>query len=104
MQDQSVVINFFPLSVRKCFYVLSIVVGLVVVIALGADAQSTSFTYQGRLQDGGAPANGSYDFQFRLFDAPAAGSQVASTLVREDVTAVNGTFSVALDFGAAAFP
>ena len=31
-------------------------------------AQTTGFTYQGKLGDAGAPANGSYDFQFKLFD------------------------------------
>ena len=43
---------------------------------LAAQPLGTAFTYQGRLQDGGAPANGPYDFRFMLFDGPAAGSQV----------------------------
>ena len=34
-------------------------------------AQSTAFTYQGRLQDGGTNANGTYDFQFTLWDSLA---------------------------------
>ena len=34
-------------------------------VALG---QTTAFTYQGKLTDGGNPANGSYDLQFALFD------------------------------------
>ena len=29
----------------------------------------TAFTYQGRLTDGGSPADGEYDFRFRLYDA-----------------------------------
>ena len=29
---------------------------------------NTSLTYQGRLNDGNVPANGTYDFQFALFD------------------------------------
>jgi len=29
-------------------------------------AQTTSFTYQGRLTDGGTAANGNYDLQFTL--------------------------------------
>jgi hypothetical protein len=69
-----------------------------------AVAQTTAFDYQGRLSDGGNPANGSYDLQFRLFDALTSGSQIASTLVREDVVVTNGVFGVSLDFGAAAFP
>ena len=31
------------------------------------DLMGTGFTYQGRLTDGGSPANGDYDFQFREF-------------------------------------
>ncbi len=68
-----------------------------------AQAQTTSFTYQGRLNDGGNPANGTYDFQFKLFDLLAAGTQLgAGTL--EDVVVSSGVFTVTLDFGAAAFP
>ncbi|MHB9032580.1 MAG: hypothetical protein ACYC6L_05995, partial [Anaerolineae bacterium] len=63
----------------------------------------TAFTYQGHLTDGGAPANGSYDLQFKLFDAAAGGAQVGSTLERGDVAVTDGVFSVLLDFGAAAF-
>ena len=38
-------------------------------------SQTTSFTYQGRLQDGGINANGNYDFRFTLWDSLAAGTQ-----------------------------
>jgi Chaperone of endosialidase len=69
-----------------------------------AVAQTTAFNYQGRLSDGANPANGSYDLQFRLFDAITSGNQIASTLFLEDVMVTNGVFSVSLDFGAAAFP
>ena len=40
----------------------------------------TGFTYQGRLKSGGSPANGSYDFTFKLYDDPSAGSQVGPTI------------------------
>ena len=56
----------------------------------------TTFTYQGTLSDGGGPANGPYDFEFKLYDA--ANAQVGST-TREDVPVVNGGFTVRLDFG-----
>jgi hypothetical protein len=67
----------------------------------GASPQAlvgTAFTYQGRLTDGGIPANGAYDFGFVLQDAPSYGSQVASTYV-QDVEVTEGLFSVELDFG-----
>ena len=69
-----------------------------------AQAQTTSFTYQGSLSDNGSPANGPYDLQFKLFDALTGGAQQGSTIPRDDVQVTNGVFSVTLDFGAAAFP
>src|SRR5690554_369979 len=63
-------------------------------------ALGTSFTYQGRLTDGGSPANGSYDFEFRLYDALDGGAQVGSTITKENVTVTDGHFTVLLDFGA----
>lgn len=62
-----------------------------------------TFTYQGRLTDGGSPANGTYDLRFILYDAESGGAQVGSTVNREDVNVTNGLFTVDLDFGASAF-
>ena len=42
-------------------------------------AQTTAFTYQGKLADNGNPANGHYDFQFSLFDALSGGAQQGTT-------------------------
>lgn len=94
---------------------LIILVGLVLLGLSRADAQtpapappmsaapiSTTFTYQGRLMDGAAPANGSLALAFRLFDAPTAGAQIGP-LVTRSVTATAGVFMVDLDFGPTAF-
>jgi hypothetical protein len=62
--------------------------------------QTTAFNYQGRLTDGGSPANGSFQMRFRLFDALAAGNQIGSTINDVPVTVTQGVFSVKLDFGA----
>ena len=62
-----------------------------------ASAQNTSFTYQGRLTDAGALANGPYDIEFKLFDN--AGVQQGPSVTHEDVTPVDGSFVVVLDFG-----
>jgi hypothetical protein len=70
-------------------------------IPLTVDAQTTSFNYQGRLTDGGNPANGSFQMQFKLFDALAGGTQIGSALTDVPVTASNGAFSARLDFGSA---
>ncbi|MDJ0755050.1 MAG: right-handed parallel beta-helix repeat-containing protein [Ardenticatenaceae bacterium] len=66
-------------------------------------ASSTTFTYQGFLKDGGVPVNGTFDFEFQLYDDGSAGAQVGSTLNSEDISVVNGYFNVTLDFGAAPF-
>ena len=70
---------------------------------IGAQAQSSSFTYQGRLTDGGAAANVNYDLQFALFDSLSGGAQVGSTQTLNTVAVSNGVFTVGLDFGANAF-
>ena len=69
-------------------------------------AQTTSFTYQGKLTDGGAPANGPYDLQFKLYDALTDGSLQGSpnTVTKTGVQVTNSIFTVQLDFGASAFP
>jgi hypothetical protein len=64
-----------------------------------ASAQTTEFTYQGSLKDGANPANGNYDFVFRLFDLPTGGTIVSSALNRPNVAVTGGVFKVDLDFG-----
>ena len=72
--------------------------------ATSAFAQTSVFTYQGRLSDGGTPANGSYDLQFALFDSASAGTQIGSKQTAANVPVSAGVFTVPLDFGAAALP
>jgi hypothetical protein len=67
-------------------------------------AQSTAFTYQGRLTDNNQPANGIYDFEFKLFDAVTGGTQDGTARQVLNVTVTNGVFTVLVDFGAGAFP
>lgn len=68
-----------------------------------AAALGTAFTYQGRLTDNDAPAGGTYDFEFKLYDALSDGTQVGSTVTQESVAVTEGVFTVQLDFGASAF-
>jgi hypothetical protein len=49
------------------------------------------------LNDNGAPADGIYDFQFKLFDG--ANLQQGPTLTRDDVMVAGGAFTLQLDFG-----
>jgi hypothetical protein len=62
-------------------------------------AIGAGFTYQGRLTDGGNPANGVYDLQFILYDAVTGGAQVGPIVTSDDVAVANGLFTVNLDFG-----
>jgi hypothetical protein len=67
-----------------------------------AEAQTTGFTYQGKLADSGTPASGNYDFEFRLFDAVSGGTQQGTTQTLTNVAVASGIFTVGLDFGACA--
>lgn len=73
--------------------------GLLGCSAFGASAQGTAFTYQGRLDDGASPANGSYDLTFALYDAASGGSQVGGVFTNAAAGVSNGLFTVTLDFG-----
>ncbi len=63
----------------------------------------TGFTYQGQLTDGGNPANGTYDFQFTLFDEATGSGSPLGTVTKDDVTVTDGIFAVTLDFGSSVF-
>jgi hypothetical protein len=66
-------------------------------------AQGTGFTYQGRLDDAGAPANGRFDLRFAIYDAASGGSLLAGPLTNAATGVSNGLFTVALDFGPGVF-
>lgn len=77
---------------RHCLLAL-----LLAVMATEAAAQSTVFTYQGRLQVGGDALNSAVDLEFSLLDGA---EQLIDVQVVEDVAVLDGVFAVALDFGA----
>ncbi len=64
-------------------------------------AASTGFNFQGRLEVDGVPADGTYDFEFRLFDLETGGTQLPTTLatVAQSLVVSNGLFSTLLYFG-----
>src|SRR5439155_25278789 len=79
--------------------------GVVTVTAQGPRPQGTlgsAFSYQGQLKQNNAPANGAFNFTFKLFDAPIGGAQVGAT-VNQSIAVSNGLFTTLLDFGASAF-
>lgn len=74
-------------------------------LAATAHAQTalgTGFTYQGLVRLADAPVAGPADFQFSLWTAPNAGTQVGSTVAVNGLTLEDGRFTCHLDFGAAA--
>lgn len=60
--------------------------------------QLPDFTYQGRLQQSGAPANGNFDLSFALFDQATGGNQVGVTITQTDFPVTDGIFNVSLSF------
>ena len=79
---------------RTITYIFIIQLALI----LSLSAQTNEFSYQGFVTDNNAPANGSYDLEFRVFSALTGGAPLA-TETRPAVAVVNGVFSVTLDFG-----
>lgn len=65
---------------------------------MGGAPVGSAFTYQGRLEDAGGPADGLYDFEFTLYDTPSGGTALGG-LNLDDVTVTDGLFNVILDFG-----
>lgn len=60
---------------------------------------ATAFSYQGRLNDAGAPATGSFDLKFELYDAETAGTLTVPAIERAGVPVATGLFTTELDFG-----
>jgi hypothetical protein len=72
-----------------------------------AASMGTAFTYQGRLNDGGQPANNIYDLTFTLHDDPVNVASVGTYVILSAVPVTNGLFTVQLnangEFGPNAF-
>lgn len=64
-----------------------------------ADVVGTAFTYQGRLNHNGLPANGQYDLWFRLYPGQDSIFPIGNAITLDNVSAVDGLFAVKLDFG-----
>src|SRR5262245_49631207 len=88
--------------IQQTIFIFALVL-MVLFLAMSVKAQTTAFTYQGKVADGGTAANGNYDFQFKLYDALASGTQQGTTVTLNSVAISNGIFAVNLDFGAAVY-
>ena len=67
-------------------------------VCVRLNAQTTAFTYQGRLTDGGQPATGTYDLALSLYTSNLTGTALG-TVTNTAVPVTNGLFTIALDFG-----
>jgi len=76
---------------------------VITLLAFNAHAQGTAFTYQGRLNDSGGSANGSYDFRVRLASDAVGNNFVTGPLLTNGVPVSGGLFTLMLDFGAGIF-
>lgn len=85
--------------------ITQIMVGLLLAMttATTLHAQTSAFTYQGRLNLNDAPADGIYDLRFTIYDALTGGGAAGGPLTNTAVTVNHGLFSVLLDFGAGVF-
>ncbi|TVR59450.1 MAG: hypothetical protein EA420_15925 [Candidatus Competibacteraceae bacterium] len=80
------------------------IVSVILLLALATGpALANPITYQGQLEQSGAPFSGTQDMQFHLFDAPIGGNEVAPVAIVNDVQISQGQFQVELDFGPGVF-
>ena len=63
-----------------------------------ARSQTNDFIYQGKLNAAGIPANGSFDFEFLLYDALSGGSQIGPTISLSSISVADGFFSAKLNY------
>ena len=67
-------------------------------VSLRAVELGNAIGYQGRLIDGGVPANGSYDLRFAVFDSAQEGNQIGIVLTNAATPVADSLFAVTLDF------
>ena len=90
---------------KKIALISILVFGLAIAISQAATDVSvpigTAFSYQGRLMEANGPADGLYDFQFKLFDDPNVtfGNQLGSSIEVNELDVNDGYFTVELNFG-----
>ncbi len=89
------------MSSTRIFTILILGVGLIACVTRAGEAvpMGTAITYQGRVFDANNVADGLYDFEFLLFDAPSDGNQTGSKVEINNFDVIDGHLTVELDFG-----
>ena len=90
-----------PTTIKRAALLLLLLSTLI--LPLSTFAQTTTFTYQGRLTENGAPANSTNDLTFTLYTLDTGGTTVGTSNVVNNLVVSNGLFTVTLDYGASAF-
>ena len=65
-----------------------------------ATATASTYVYEGRLDDGGRPADGRYDLSLTPYPAEKQGATLAAPMVFEDVEVRGGQFRLEFDLPA----
>ncbi len=90
-------------AVRQRSRVGTVVLAFLIIAKNVTANAPTAVSYQGYLEENSLPAEGLFDFEFRLFDSPTAGTQIGGAIVQDDLDVTDGLFSTSLDFGEEAF-
>ncbi len=84
-----------------------LILGIILLLGQGNSCDAvpvgSAFTHQGQLREVNIPANGTFDFEFKLYDDPNDGSQLGSDQLVSGVNVTNGLFTTLLDFGESVF-
>src|SRR5262245_26947443 len=91
--------NMSPPNEKSHFAIAS----LLFVAAVASAQPGTAFTYQGRLETGGNPAQGSFDMRFTLHTVPFGGPIIAGPVCSDNVAVADGLFTTSIDFGSTPF-
>ncbi|MGC3960618.1 MAG: hypothetical protein QM813_22605 [Verrucomicrobiota bacterium] len=83
----------------SAFSLLAAVFALLPITSATTFAQGTAFTYQGRLNQDGTAAHGSYDLAFTLFATNTSGVAIAGPVTNAAVLVSDGLFTTIVDFG-----
>lgn len=87
-------------------HVVSVFLMLILCLANRVEAQTplvASVTYQGRVQDGNGPLNGTVDLTFRLYDSQTNGVAVSTIYQFPGWPVSDGLFTVGIPFGGNVF-
>jgi hypothetical protein len=76
---------------------------LALALAVPVTAPAEPFTFQGFLEQSGAPLNGTANLAFKLFNSENGSNQVGSTITANAYPVLDGVFSIDLNFAGVMF-